>query len=209
MESIINWVRNLIFIILFTTLLEMFLPDSSMRKYVRLVMGFFIIMIFITPLAAVFNRNITTVYQVRPETNIFSGDWEEIKRRGEEIGQSNEQLLAGYYRERIAERVRAVIALDYGDYEQEIAVELDNNYHLERINISLIDRQVREVKIDRIEIGSEQLQFTEDTEEEKSVDEALMIINLKNRLSELFQLPLSNIDISIIRNRGDYSGITG
>ncbi|HLV09095.1 MAG TPA: stage III sporulation protein AF, partial [Halanaerobiales bacterium] len=114
MESIINWVRNLIFIILFTTLLEMFLPDSSMRKYVRLVMGFFIIMIFITPLAAVFNRNITTVYQVRPETNIFSGDWEEIKRRGEEIGQSNEQLLAGYYRERIAERVRAVIALDYG-----------------------------------------------------------------------------------------------
>jgi len=200
-DSVINWVKNLIFIILFTTLLEMFLPDSNMRKYVRIVMGFFIIMIFITPLARILNQDISTIYQISFQDNIFSGNWDEIKERGEEINQTNQFLLRDYYRERIERRIRDVIDLDYSDYGKEIAVTLNDEYQLKDINILLIDRGINEVNIEPIQIGESE--ETEGRIEKQDLD----TLELKNRLSQLFQIPAKRIKVSIEKQGGDNLGV--
>lgn len=201
MDSVINWVKNLIFIILFTTLLEMFLPDSNMRKYVRIVMGFFIIMIFITPLARILNQDISTIYQISFQKNIFSGNWDEIKERGEEINQSNQTLLRDYYRERIERRIRDVIDLDYSDYGKEITVTLNDEYQLKDINILLIDRGINKVNIEPIQIGESE--ETEGRIEKQDLD----TLELKNRLSQLFQIPANRIKVSIEKHGGDNLGV--
>ena len=62
MQFITNWVKNIILLILLTTFLMMFLPESNFRKYVRVIMGFFIISIFITPFAGIFRQDIDFLY---------------------------------------------------------------------------------------------------------------------------------------------------
>ncbi len=200
MEGVIHWVKNLIFIILFTTLLEMFLPDSNMRKYVRIVMGFFIIMIFINPLASIFNNNISIINQIAPQNRIFSGNWDEIKERGEDINQSNQDILKDYYTERIQRRIRDVIDLDYNDYEKEIEVNLNEEYQLISVDILLVKQKMGEVNIEPIQIG-------ENAEEKKVEKHELDIIKLKNRISQIFQIGPDNINVSFRKSGGDNHGV--
>ncbi|KLU61351.1 stage III sporulation protein AF [Peptococcaceae bacterium CEB3] len=51
MQALQNLIRNLAIILLLATFLEMLLPNKSMRGYVRLVMGLFVISAILNPLA--------------------------------------------------------------------------------------------------------------------------------------------------------------
>lgn len=191
MDQVITWVKKLIFIILFTTLMEMFLPDKNMRKYVRIVLGFFIVIIFLSPLTAIFNQDLSTMYRVLP-SKMIENNWEDIKRRGDEISDANRTLIKEYYGKRIGERVKEVIDLDYSDWDKNIVVKVDDNYQLERINITLSNKKIY---IEPVRIGDQDI----DTKYKK--EEKAKINDLKYKLSRIFQIPENKIDIAI-----DYGG---
>lgn len=189
MSAISQWVKNLVFIILFTTLLEMFLPENNMRKYVRVVMGFFIITVFISPLAVIFNQDLTTIDRIIPG-NIINDNWEEIKRRGEEIENANRSLLKGYYEERIEERVREIIELNYSEYGQVIEVGVNEEYQITYIDITLIKQDsIERVEIKPVEIGREK------PEEKKA--SRMEMVELKKKISRIFQVPINLINIRV------------
>ncbi|QOR65430.1 stage III sporulation protein AF [Cytobacillus suaedae] len=50
MEFLANWITNIILFILLATIVEMLLPNSSMQKYVKMVVGLLLIVIILTPL---------------------------------------------------------------------------------------------------------------------------------------------------------------
>ena len=84
MDQITNWVKNIIFLVLITSFLIMFLPDNSMRKYVRVIMGFFIISIFISPFAAVFNQDINSNLSINTQ-NVMKNNLKDMKYQGKDI----------------------------------------------------------------------------------------------------------------------------
>lgn len=47
-----DWILKLVALVMFFTFVELILPDSSLGKYVRLVMGFFVILFMIKPLVS-------------------------------------------------------------------------------------------------------------------------------------------------------------
>lgn len=194
MESIVQWVKNLIFIILFTSLLAMFLPENSMRKYVRVVMGFFIITILISPITAIFDKDFQSIYQIQPE-KMIEDNWDDIKQRGEELEQNNQTLLKEYYQKKVTNRVNEVINLNYNNYERQIQITLDDNYQLRNISVTLFNKQIKEVKIDNIKIG-------EGESQNKTSSNINQISGgLTEQLSQVFQIPVSQINVSVKQGR--------
>ncbi|WAA11427.1 stage III sporulation protein AF [Fervidibacillus halotolerans] len=50
MEFISSWIANIILFIMLAAVVELLLPQSSMQKYVKLVLGLFMIVIILTPI---------------------------------------------------------------------------------------------------------------------------------------------------------------
>jgi stage III sporulation protein AF len=185
MDIVSQWVKNIVFIILFTTLLEMFLPASEMQKYVRVVMGFFIIIVFLSPITVILNQDLTAIDRIIPG-NIISNNWEEIQKKGEEIENSNHVLMKSYYEKKIGERVREITELDYAGYEQNIDLKVNDDYQISSLDITLTDRNIH---IKPVEIGRQ--------EEKDSLTNELEVAGLERKLGNIFQIPVNLINIRV------------
>ncbi|NLJ83400.1 MAG: stage III sporulation protein AF [Halanaerobiaceae bacterium] len=152
MDTLIQWVKNLIFIILFTALLEMFLPESNMGKYVRIVMGFFIISILLAPISVIFRQDYTRFQYILPESFI-NDNWAEIEVRGREMEEANRAILMNYYQEQIAKQVREIVSLHFADYRQDIDLALDDDYRIDSLTVFLTEPGVRTVEIKPVKIA--------------------------------------------------------
>lgn len=194
MDAIIHWVKNLIFIILFTALLEMFLPESNMGKYVRIVMGFFIISILLAPITAIFRQDYTRLQYILPE-KIINDNWAVIEERGREMEETNRSILRDYYQEQIARQVREIVNLHFADYRQKIDLILDENYRIDSLTVFLTEPGIRPVEIKpvRIEVGDK----GEDLEErtvlsgEKRLDKE----KLEYSLSQFLQIAEDKVQV--------------
>lgn len=52
-----NWIMTICATVFFITAVEMVLPDNSMKKYAKFVLGLILITVFLNPIVALFNRN--------------------------------------------------------------------------------------------------------------------------------------------------------
>lgn len=202
MDGLIQWVKNLIFIILFTSLLEMFLPENSMRKYVRVVMGFFIVTILISPLMTVFYQDFSVIQDIIPE-RIVDSNWNDIKKKGQEIEESNQNILRGYYENKVAKRIKEVVDLDYEEFEQEIKVTLDDDYRIKSLCVILIDQGINTVEIESVDIGGSNERNLHDQVNNMDIkqrslrEDMIREENLEYKLSQVFQIPEERIEVII------------
>ena len=197
MEQLSSWVKNLIFIILFAALLEMFLPEGSMRKYVKVVIGFFVLSIFILPLTTVLRGDVLTIYPLLPD-DLDLNQWEEIKTKGEVAEQANRELIKDYYSQRIKDKIQEVIELDFPDQSKEINLILNDDYQLAYLQIILgSPRNIDRVEIEPVRIGDGGEVF------EPAVDKTntVPIQDLRKKIAQLFLLPLNHIEIKYQEGR--------
>ncbi len=56
-EWISEWVKNIVFVILLASFVDLLLPNSNMQKYARIVLGMLIILIIIAPILGIFEKS--------------------------------------------------------------------------------------------------------------------------------------------------------
>lgn len=190
MSAIINWVKNLIFIILFTALLEMFLPESNMGKYVRIVMGFFIISIFLQPITAIFRQDYNQLQYIVPE-GIISANWQDIQERGKRMEEANQTVLMNYYQEEIGKRVRKIVSLYFADYQQDIKISLDEDYRIESLQVVLTETGIRPVEIKAVEIGREAVEERVEVSKDNRINKE----RLEYSLSQFLQISADKVQV--------------
>ena len=95
MTAIENWVKDIVFYMIFVTMVMNLLPDPKYEKYLRLFAGAVMILLAFGPLA-----RITGMF----EKIIFEDDVRTLK---EELGAVDERRIAGFY-----ERYRAAVESD-------------------------------------------------------------------------------------------------
>jgi stage III sporulation protein AF len=189
-SAIINWVKNLIFIILFTALLEMFLPESNMGKYVRIVMGFFIISILLQPITAIFRQDYNQLQYIVPE-GIISANWQDIQERGKRMEEANQTVLMNYYQEEIGKRVREIVSLYFADYQQDIKISLDEDYRIESLQVVLTETGIRPVEIKAVEIGREAVEERVEVSKDNRINKE----RLEYSLSQFLQISADKVQV--------------
>ncbi|WP_217586675.1 stage III sporulation protein AF [Lentibacillus saliphilus] len=58
MEAIIQWVTQIIIFILLATIVDLIIPQTALKKYINLVVGLILILIFLKPVFYLFNVDI-------------------------------------------------------------------------------------------------------------------------------------------------------
>ncbi|MGG5255105.1 stage III sporulation protein AF [Neobacillus sp. SM06] len=125
MSFLIEWVTNIILFILLATVIDMLLPNSSLQKYVKMVVGLLLIAIILAPILKLISSDFETAlssfpsYQNQSDKNIKN----DIELKKKEI-QAGERA---YILEQMAVQLK-----------KDVAEELMKQYGLEITKINLI-----------------------------------------------------------------------
>lgn len=113
METIRLLVQNLIVIIMLAVFLEMFLPQSDLRRYIRLVMGLLIIVAVLQALSSLAK---SSWKQALPEQAISAENPEfpslsEITAAGENLNKDQRAQAQEKYRQSLARQISALVGI--------------------------------------------------------------------------------------------------
>lgn len=111
MDAIAEMVRNVVLIVLLASFIEMLLPQQELGKYVRMVMGLFVVIAILNPLVSWWKGK-----ELNLEIDAWSfvpeqSETDMLLERGKEIQKQNNQLVMEAYMERMENQVEAMVKL--------------------------------------------------------------------------------------------------
>lgn len=113
-DSITVWVKSIIFVVLFASFLELLLPNNSMQRFIRVIMGLFIMLAILNPIINVFESRLTEA-QVpalagKAENSLFDVD---ILNTANQVAGKRNELTRELYIRDLSKQIRAtVLAID-------------------------------------------------------------------------------------------------
>ncbi|MDU4960417.1 MAG: stage III sporulation protein AF [Sporomusaceae bacterium] len=185
-EAIVSWVMGIIFTALFASFSELLLPSSNMQKFVRVIMGLFIMLAILNPVMAFFERapdqhDIAAMAPRLPDAAAVEQAAQAAGRR--------EKLINTVYRQDLAKQMQALVIGIDGVAAANVTVELvDDQAGLPQIKaVAVSIRYGTESKtVQPVVIGKKT----------PAVLPAPVESNVRKRLSELYQLPLRQITVT-------------
>lgn len=205
MEYIYQWIKGIIFFLIFITIISNLLGKSDFKKYMGIITGMILILLVITPLLKLFRLDEKMDFFY--DANLFWGNRKELSSQLEYMEENQSVAIIDAYKKEIEGQIEAV--LEQNDlYIVSIKLDLDEDSssstycYLNKINLVATyvasdnkKNEIEPVKIEKIAINQK-----EDKEEsEETTDEFLspMEIHIKNILSDFYNMKSDNINISI------------
>ena len=122
-SEISAWVKSIVMVVLFATFLELLLPTSSMQRFIRVIMGLFIMLAIMNPL-------ITILQNARPtdEQTVFknvAGNQSNTWRAVHQGIENQSKITNERYRQDVARQIRSLVMAVDGVAEARVTVETD------------------------------------------------------------------------------------
>lgn len=126
-ETLSLWLQKIILLILIATFLDMLLPNSSMQRYVKLVMGLIILLSIIAPIMQIFQKDLSAEKIAMRIMNMSSGtgqDWNDLKQLGEKLMKQNDEEAIQFVKGQMESLVRTKVEEQYGVRVQSVEISL-------------------------------------------------------------------------------------
>lgn len=192
-----SWVKYIIFVVLFASFLELLLPNSSMQRFVRVIMGLFIMLAILNPVIDLVQNHLTPS-QV-PVLSANSANSMVILNNAKTVARDREQLSAEIYKKELAQQMKVMItALDgVADVKVVIDTNHSNNNKLSNMINSVVvyvtpGNAPTNSKIAKVSIGQQLGGVTDLNVELQN--------KIKRLITELYQLPKEIIEIKILHS---------
>lgn len=191
-----EWIKNIIFVVLFASFLELLLPNSSMQRFVRVIMGLFIMLAILNPIIDAV-QHFASVSQV-PALSTNLGNPDLVANEVDHAGKERDKLSSTLYKKELSQQIKILIMAIDGVADANVAIEIhDSNNKIKGIESILIyvkpgisSRNGKKINIEEIRI-----------EKEANKDEEIHT-NLKKRITdmlvELYQIPKEKIEIKMV-----------
>lgn len=181
-----DYLQCLIWMMLFVIIIEMFFPDSSYRKYIKLILGCILIYTMLTPLMQLVKadggdyRDYVKKYQeaLNLEDDGIEAYKEEYGKQGQSLKEMYEQSMRAMIQNKFALQVEG-LTLDW------------NGDQISHINM-VVKNKDKEQK--SIELGIEEKSNTINGDIESLKNK------IKNYLSDFYNVQVSNIYITVQKN---------
>ena len=194
-EFLSSWAQGIIVAVIIATLIEMILPNSSSKKYVKVVIGMYILFTIVSPIIKKLGGkdiNLNTINIEKYEQQISKSD-NTISRKFED---NNTRSIKDIYVSNLKADISA--KLKEKGYEidtSDIQIKDDENYTIEKITLKLIkmeqkQRKNNEIVINTVEIGNTISQKDSKTLSDDEKQE------VKDYISETYDIDKKNINIS-------------
>lgn len=199
MEFLNTWLQGIIISVVIATIVEMILPEGNNKKYVKIVLGIYVVFNIITPIINKLTQNnfeISSIINIEKYTKQF--ETYEVDSKNIDIENVNKTNIKNIYINNLKKDMKAKIE-ERGYVVENIKIKLEDSedYIVEELIIYLDKKDIKkdndnnntkeiidsinEIKIEDINISNniiEQTKKTEDTEEKSE-----KVTNKNNSLS--------------------------
>ncbi|WP_027340168.1 stage III sporulation protein AF [Halonatronum saccharophilum] len=178
MNVLRDWVRNIVLVILFANFIEILLPNSQMRKYVKVVMGFFIILVILNPLLSILEFG-SGDYNIFESSIDDAPSFQRILSKGERMREEDSQVRSDY-KLALSKQIRAIIRLNTDVENIGVDIELGSANNIEQVVIRGEDKRVIPVEVN----------LEEEANKEESKDK-----DLKELIASLYGLSPNKVKV--------------
>ena len=194
-EFLSSWAQGIIVAVIIATLIEMILPNSSSKKYVKVVIGMYILFTIVSPIIKKLGGkdiNLNTINIEKYEQQISKSD-NTISRKFED---NNTRSIKDIYASNLKADISA--KLKEKGYEidtSDVQIKDDENYTIEKITLKLIKMEQKQEKNNEIVINTVEIGNTISQKDSKTLsdDEKQEV---KDYISETYDIDKKNINIS-------------
>ena len=194
-ESLSSWAQGIIVAVIIATLIEMILPNSSSKKYVKVVIGMYILFTIVSPIIKKLGGkdiNLNTINIEKYEQQISKSD-NTISRKFED---NNTRIIKDIYVSNLKADISA--KLKEKGYEidtSDIQIKDDENYTIEKITLKLIKMEQKQEKNNEIVINTVEIGNTISQKDSKTLSDDDKQ-EVKDYISETYDIDKKNINIS-------------
>ncbi|TKI55969.1 stage III sporulation protein AF [Brevibacillus antibioticus] len=146
------WLKKIILLVLLAAFLDLILPNTTLQRYVKMVMGLILLLTIISPVFSLFSLSQEDLAfrldRYQQELNKpASAEWKRITDKL--LGQQNQQITA-YVQSQVASSVKASVKEQYGVTVEDVTITLNKQNPeqptLERIELLVGDANKEEQK---------------------------------------------------------------
>ena len=187
--------KGIIVAVIIATLIEMILPNNSSRKYVKVVIGMYILFTIVSPIIKKLGGkdiNLNTINIEKYEQQISKSD-NTISRKFED---NNPRSIKDIYVSNLKADISA--KLKEKGYEidtSDIQIKDDENYTIEKITLKLIKMEQKQEKNNEIVINTVEIGNTISQKDSKTLSDDDKQ-EVKDYISETYDIDKKNINIS-------------
>ena len=194
-EFLSSWAQGIIVAVIIATLIEMILPNSSSKKYVKVVIGMYILFTIVSPIIKKVGGkdiNLNTINIEKYEQQIAKSD-NTISRKFED---NNTRSIKDIYVSNLKADISA--KLKEKGYEidtSDIQIKDDENYTIVKFTLKLIKMEQKQEKNNEIVINTVEIGNTLSQKDSKTLSDDDKQ-EVKDYISETYDIDKKNINIS-------------
>ena len=193
-----NWAPGIIVAVIIATIIEMILPNGSSKKYVKVVVGIYILFTIISPIITKFssnNFNINDILDTKAYEEQMAKSDEDISKKIEE---NNNRTIKDIYQSNLESDIKAKLKdKGYEVLNTYIQIRDDENYTIEFISLSLDKKETEESnQVRNIEIEEVNIQIGEtNTQESDTSLGSSEKQEIAEYISSTYDIDIKNIEI--------------
>ncbi len=207
-----QWMREIIVILLFAAFVDLLLPNSSMQRYVKVVISLFILMTLLNPITTLFKMDIQSLQLTDSAIEAVSMlSLQDIMKGGESLKVFNDQHSLQFLENQISELIKADLDLLLPGKVKQVTTQVvlkgsNEAIEIKRVNVTLFNQseslQSLEKSGDIAVIAPIKLilpiEFGEDEmDSEKNEELSRLSLKIKNVVVENWKIDSQLIFISI------------
>ncbi|WP_371369458.1 hypothetical protein SRRS_26190 [Sporomusa rhizae] len=198
-ESITLWIKSIIFVVLFASFLELLLPSNNMQRFVRVILGLFIMLAILNPVIGVIEKGLASdqlpALAARTENNLDLN----ILSAANNVAGKREQIARDMYIRDLSKQIRATVLPIDGVADAKVTVSIDTESDQKSKSIGKIKNVViyiepgipAERKVTKITINHSAAEVANDSEKLPSA----LVAKVKKSISELYQIKANQIEV--------------
>ncbi len=199
-----TWTLNIVMVVIFISFVELLLPSSNMKKYIKMVVGLLVILVILNPIIELLYGNINMQDEIFKSTALIEKE-ALFKDTTKFKGAQNQQMIA-MYKEKITEHLRDKLGYEYAVRLENVHISIEEdteNKDFGKIKqITLVLGEGKEKPKDQIVIGSiDPISVEVNSVQGKTMsnkkEDLSIILDIKNSISRFYDIEEDNINISM------------
>lgn len=192
-----SWAQGIIMAVIIGAIIEMILPEGNSKKYVKIVIGVYILFTIISPVISKITGKTIQVSDIL-ELNKYIEETENNSKLYVTLDEDNSNNIKDIYESSLRNDIKAKIeAKGYNAKNIKLEIEDDEEYTLKKIDIEIYKNMEKNKKdietIQNVDINISQKSTENDMQEKLSEKDKR---KLKDYLSGVYEIDEKNININ-------------
>lgn len=189
-----SWAQGIIMAVIIGAIIEMILPEGNSKKYVKIVIGVYVLFTIISPVISKITGKTIQVSDIL-ELNKYIEETENNSKLYVTLDEDNSNNIKDIYESSLRNDIKAkVAAKGYNAKNIKLEIEDDEEYTLKKIDIEIYKNMEKDIEtIQNVDINISQKSTENDMQEKLSEKDKR---KLKDYLSGVYEIDEKNININ-------------